>query len=76
MFLLYDGRARHCDTEDEAAILVAAETIEEARRLSASFQGTDAIWFEYKRTGCVLHEGRRRRDIGQFLLQTSKAVGA
>lgn len=71
MFLLFDGRARSGDT-DAAAILDSAKNADEARRQSVSWKGTDAIWFEYKRAGIVLHDGRMRSDIGQFLLKAER----
>ena len=67
MFILYDERARY--DEENAVVLATAENEIEATRLSAAFQETNGIWFQYKRTGSVLYDGRARRDIGQFILK-------
>lgn len=61
MFILYDGRARYGD-EDNAAVLVTAETEREARSYRGDFN-SDSIWFEYKLVDGVAIEGRRREDI-------------
>jgi hypothetical protein len=71
-FLLFDGRARWGET-DGAVVLVTADSVEEARRLSASFRDMDAVWFEYQRAGSVLFDGRMREDIGQLLLKAKAA---
>lgn len=62
-FILYDGRAK-CGDPDDAAVLVTAESEEEAREDGQlDWKGHDAIWYEYDLVGNKAVNGRPRYDL-------------
>lgn len=67
MFILYDGRAKDGDTE-RAAVLITAESEQEAQRWSHDFKNFDAVWFEYDMVDGVAENQRQRDDIGSGIL--------
>lgn len=69
LFVLYDGRALHGDT-DRAAAYVTADTEEEALRLGKDPAWKDGIWFEYDCATSGFLEGEKMRpDLPPFSLK-------
>ena len=62
-FILYDGRAKDGNTDDASVLVVASSEEEAQEQGETTWEGYDAIWFEYDNIKGWLKNEKARWDL-------------